>query len=145
MKTWVNKWLSDDSADELINDKSKEALVDLDLKAALDTHRAWKIKLEDELSGHSTSPIDVDVIASDCQCTLGKWLHSTGENLYSEYEQYHSAVEAHANFHIVASEVVKEHQQGDTDTAKNLLKSKFRTASNNNQLQITNLFSAVNS
>ncbi len=117
----------------------------LNLRTALDAHTAWKARLEAELSGESDDKLDVSVVGSDCQCVLGKWLHGTGKKLYAKLPEYQSAVKAHADFHLAAAEVVIEHQSGSTETARNLLKSNFRTASNNNQLELVRLFSAAQS
>jgi hypothetical protein len=115
----------------------------LNLKSALDAHDAWKTKLQLEINGESQYPLDVSTIAGDCHCELGKWLHGEGKKAHSKRPEYQKSLAAHAEFHITAAEVVIEYQSGNRDRARQLLNGKFRTASNNNQLELVRLFSVA--
>ena len=143
LKKWLNNWLSGDTSEKLVIGEDEGNLSGLNLKEVLDAHDAWKVKLEKELMGKSTTPIDVTVVASDCNCVLGKWLHNTGKKQYSKLSEFKPALDAHAKFHLSAAEVVIEHQSGNAEQAKLLLKQNFRTASNLNQLALVRLFSAA--
>lgn len=140
---WLKSRLNGNSDVELVIDPEEAMLSGLNLKEVLDAHSAWKDKLEAELSGASNEPIDVDIIASDCHCVLGKWLHGKGKKDYSKLSEYKMAVDAHADFHQAAAEVVIQHQSGNTEQANQLLKTRFRSASNDNQLELVRLFTAA--
>ncbi len=144
MKSWLAKKLGfDDNAAGFIA-PGEGNLSGLNLKEALDAHAEWKNRLQTEIDGLSTNaPLDVSLVASDCQCTLGKWLHGTGKKKFARLPEYKKALKAHASFHISAAEVVIEYQSGNTEQAKKLLSTSFREASNNNQLELVRLFSAA--
>lgn len=144
LRRWINNWLNGDKSEKLIIPEKENTLSGLNLKEALDAHEAWKKKLHDELTGDSIKPLEVAFIASDCNCVLGKWLHTTGKKQFSRLPEYNNALKAHADFHLCAAEVIIEHQSDNTENAKKLLVTKFRTASNDNQLELVRLFSAAN-
>lgn len=144
LKDWLNKVLNGNSDEELVIGPEEAMLSGLNLKEVLDTHKEWKDKLENELSGNSNESIDVTETAKDHVCTLGKWIYGPGKKKYAELPEYETMRKAHANFHLIAAEVVIEHQSGNEDQAQNLLKTKFRAASNSNQLELVRLFTAVN-
>ncbi len=143
LRSWLKRRLKGITNEKLVIDPDEETLSGLNLKEVLDAHEAWKDKLEKELSGVSDEPIDADIIASDCQCILGKWLHGKGKKDYSKLPEYKPALNAHANFHKAAAEVVIQHQANNTKQAKQLLRTSFRTASNDNQLELVRLFTAA--
>ncbi|NOZ54062.1 MAG: hypothetical protein GXP08_13185 [Gammaproteobacteria bacterium] len=143
LKNWLHKKLSGNNNEKLVVGPEDENLSGLNLKEVLDAHSAWKEKLENELSGASSEPIDVKNTANDHLCTFGQWIYGPGKTKYSKLPEYETARKAHANFHTAAAEVVVEHQSGNTEKAQNLLKTKFRSASNNNQLELVRLFTAA--
>ena len=115
----------------------------LGLKQALDAHSAWKDRLSKIIEGTSDEQPDITVVVQDNQCFLGKWLHDEGKRLYSHLPEYDSLLAAHAEFHVCAGHVLEQHQLGNQVFAEVILKSKFRTASNKNQMLLTNLFRVV--
>ncbi len=143
LRSWLKRRLKGITNEKLVIDPDEETLSGLNLKEVLDAHEAWKDKLEKELSGVSDEPIDADIIASDCQCILGKWLHGKGKKDYSKLPEYKPALNAHADFHKAAADVVIQHQANNTEQAKQLLRTSFRTASNDNQLELVRLFTAA--
>ena len=143
LKKWLTSRLKGNADAELVIDPDEEMLSGLNLKEVLDAHEAWKDKLEMELSGVSSEPIDANIVASDCHCVLGKWLHGKGKKDYSKLPEYKLALDAHADFHQAAAEVVIQHQSNHTEQAKQLLKTRFKLASNDNQLELVRLFTAA--
>ncbi len=143
LRSWLKRRLKGITNEKLVIGSDEETLSGLNLKEVLDAHEAWKDKLEKELSGVSDEPIDADIIASDCQCILGKWLYGKGKKDYSKLPEYKPALNAHADFHKAAAEVVIQHQANNTEQAKQLLRTSFRTASNDNQLELVRLFTAA--
>ena len=115
-------------------------LAGLNLKQALEAHQAWKGKLQKVLDGESSERLDITTVSQDAHCVLGKWIYSEGKKLYSHLPEYEFVRTAHADFHVCAGEVLSQHQAGHSLEAEVLLKTKFRTASNKNQMLLTNLF-----
>lgn len=142
LKKWLIQKLAGKDADLVID--HEENLVGLNLKEALDVHGAWKDRLQVALNGQSNEELDVVVVAKDDQCALGKWLHGPGKQKYSKLPEYDQALKAHAEFHVCAAEVLIEHQSGNTQQANDLLKTRFRSASNNNQIELVRLFTTAN-
>lgn len=142
LKKWLKNWRDGDTTKELEIPQELNTLNGLNLKKALDAHNLWKDKLQLELSGSSLASIDVTTVASDSVCELGKWLHTTGKEKFSKLPEFNKVLEAHKNFHLCAAEVVIEHQSGNTQYASTLLATKFRTASNVNQLELVRFFAA---
>lgn len=143
LKKWLASRLKGNADVELVIDPNEGTLPGLNLKEVLDAHEEWKNKLEMELSGVSSEPIDANIVASDCHCVLGKWLHGKAKKDYSKLPEYKPALDAHASFHRAAAEVVIQHQSNHTEQAKQLLKTRFKLASNDNQLELVRLFTAA--
>ncbi len=124
-------------------EQKDESLKGLDLKKVLDAHHLWKDRLKNVLNGGSDEYLDIVIASEDCHCVLGKWIYGEGKNIYGHLREYESARTAHAEFHACAGEVLTAHELGDTALAESLLKTKFRAASNLNQMELTRLFSAA--
>ncbi len=142
---WLRKKLAGDETETLALTATaeEETLSGLNLKQVLDAHTAWRGRLQNALDGSNTEELDVTVVSQDSFCTLGKWVYGSGKQLYSHLPEYESLRQAHAHFHLCAGEVLTEHQDGNLATATELLKTKFRTASNKNQLELVRLFTAA--
>ncbi len=117
--------------------------VGLHLREVLAAHTAWKRRLAQMLKEGDLRKIDLITIADDRICELGRWLHGTGKEAFGQLEEYHEAVDAHAAFHKAAAEVVVEFKSGNRKRAAELLKTRFRDASNRNQMALVLLFMAV--
>ena len=74
---------------------------------------------------------------------LGKWIYNEAKTLYSKLPEYEFVRKAHAEFHVCAGEVLSQHQAGNLEEADATLKTKFRTATNKNQMLLTNFFRVV--
>jgi hypothetical protein len=122
-----------------------EELSGLNLKQVLDAHTAWKERLIKILNGTCEETPDIAVVSQDDKCLLGKWLYSEGNALYGHLPEYESARKVHAEFHVCAGEVLEQHRLGYDEVADVLLKTKFRSASNKNQMLLTRLFVAAKS
>ena len=143
LKKWIAQRLFG-RGDEALDPIPTEAwLDDLNLKEVLDAHDAWKVRLVEDLEGRADQPIDPAIASSDRHCTLGKWLHGPGKK-FSRLPEYARAVQAHAEFHACAGEVVIESRSGHPERARTLLKTRFHQASSANQLELVRLFSAIN-
>ncbi len=120
----------------------KEQLEGLSLRAALDSHEAWKDRLKKALDGEGEyQMLDTATVSQDCHCELGKWIYGPGKKKFGKLPEYEEARKAHAEFHLAAAEVLIEHNSGHTELARELLNTRFRQASNRNQLALVRLFS----
>jgi len=120
--------------------KGEEQFHGLDMKAALDAHMAWEKRLEDRLSGKSKENIDIANVASDCQCTLGKWLHNAGREKFGDTGDYEELRRTHADFHLKAGEILNNVLNGNREQALKNLKE-LRYQSGNVQLSLVRLYS----
>jgi len=114
----------------------------LSLRQVMDAHSAWKGKLQKVLEGISDENFDIVKVSEDCHCFLGKWIYGEGK-VYSRMPEYESLRRAHANFHLCAGEVLTQHILGNSEESERLLKTKFRSTSNRNQLELVRLFTAA--
>jgi hypothetical protein len=116
----------------------------LDLKQALDIHHVLNEKLQNTLEGNNDAGLEVAVISQDNLCTIGKWLYGEGKQLYAHLPEYEAMRQVHAELHTCAGQVLTEYQVGNADYADVLFKTKFRTVSNKNKMELTQLFRAAN-
>lgn len=142
---WLNLFGKDVPEEKIVTpiEVVDEDLHGLNLRQVLEAHQAWKGRLQKVLDGSSDEVFDVETVSQDCNCFLGKWIYSEGKKLYSHMPEYESVRHAHASFHECAGEVLTQHEMGNVVEAESLLKTKFRSASNKNQLELTRLFSAA--
>ena len=117
-----------------------EQLSGLNLQQVLNAHTAWKTRLQLVLDGTSDEEFEIEEVSQDCNCFLGKWIYSEGKKQFGHLPEFEAARGAHADFHVSAGEVLFQHQIGNVEQAERLLKTKFRTASNKNQMELTRLF-----
>lgn len=136
LNIFANKFIDDAKA-------KPEATPVLDLKQALEIHHGLNEKLHKVLEGDDDMGLEVDVISQDHLCTIGKWLYGEGKSLYAHLPEYESMRKVHAELHTCAGEVLFAHQNGNTDIADALFKTKFRTVSNKNRMEFTRLFRAA--
>lgn len=134
---------SDENAQNTLPASAEGELAGLSLKQALDAHSAWKERLSKLIEGVNDEKPDITVVIQDNQCILGKWIYSEGKRLYGHLPEYESLRVAHADFHVCAGHVLEQHQLGNQVFAEVILKTKFRTASNKNQMFLTSLFVAA--
>lgn len=142
LKKWIAQRLLGRNGEDLDPIPAEAWLDELNLKEVLDAHDAWKKRLIDDLEGRSATPIDPATASSDRHCTLGKWLHGPGRK-YRKLPEYRKALQAHADFHICAGEVIIENRSGNPQRARELLKTRFHQASGTNQLELVRLFSVI--
>jgi methyl-accepting chemotaxis protein len=101
-----------------------------DFDAAIEAHRAWKIKLRSAIDKRER--LDAATICRDDQCPMGRWLHGTGGARWGSQPGFTTLLDAHAGFHRAAGEVAETINRGAYDRAGQLLGSgsTFAQASN---------------
>ena len=117
----------------------------LTLDRAFAAHQQWKVKLQDSVT--SGTSLDVATIRRDDCCELGKWLHSTGRDLYGGKPEFSKLINKHASFHLVASVVAGIINARQYDEAVSILQdsSHFTIASTEVGMAIMALKKVVNS
>jgi len=114
----------------------------LDMRAALDAHIDWTRRLQAQIEGKSQEELEVGVVASDHDCTLGKWIRGEAQEQFGKLDEYQQLRRVHADFHLTAGAVLNEVQNGDLDTARERLKE-IRRKSGEVQLALVSLYSAA--
>lgn len=93
----------------------------LDFVAAIEAHRKWKDRLSTYINGTSNEKLDYGAICRDDLCVLGKWIYGTGAPLTGHLPIFHQLKAKHAQFHVSAAQVVEQMQQGNKESAQNIL------------------------
>lgn len=120
--------------------RGEEEFHGLDMKGALEAHMRWVKRLEGKITGDNHEQLDVATVASDCECTLGKWLHGTARKQFRDSADYQDLCRVHADFHLKAGEILNNVVNGDEDKANSNLKE-IRYQSGNVQLSLVRLYS----
>jgi len=94
---------------------------DFNFEAAIDAHRAWKVKLRSAIA--SRERLDADKICLDNQCPLGQWLHGPGGKQWGHKPSFVALVGKHADFHRAAGEVARQINAGRGEQAERMLGS----------------------
>lgn len=121
----------------------KESLEKLDLKQMIEAHLALSNRLKAVIEGASAEQLEVAVVMQDNCCTLGKWIYGPAKKLHSHLPEWEFLRVAHANFHLCAGEVLKAHQQGNTDAALTLLNGPLVQAAKKNKDALVGLYALV--
>lgn len=138
--SWLEKKLSGDDSAKLTFDKGEEEFAGLNLRDVLNAHLAWNDRLKNFLEGKSDEKLDVQQIAPDNLCILGKWIYGPGEKQFNKLKEFNELKQTHTVFHRTAGQIVAEFGKGNTDTAVNLLRGNFRSLSSQIQLKLINLY-----
>lgn len=101
----------------------------LDVLGAISAHQAWSGRLKNLLDGHGQEVLDPAVVGKDNLCTLGQWIYGPGHQCCSHLKDFPVLRDRHAQFHSLASEVLRSHNNGNTNQAKSLLQDDFRRVS----------------
>lgn len=120
--------------------ENEEQFHGLNMREAMDAHMAWTRRLENKLTGKSNEPLTVATVASDCECTLGKWLHGPAKQAFGASPEYEELRKEHADFHLCAGEILNNVINEEQSSAVNKLK-KLRHKSGVVQLSLVRLYS----
>ena len=117
---------------------------EINLMEAINAHIKWKIRLQDYLDGTSKEQLDPTVICRDDQCALGKWIHGPALKHFSEDATFAQLRVDHAQFHMVAGNVVSNMQSNKRNLAEELMDGEYRHASHKVIQALTELNQQVN-
>ncbi len=141
---WLRHAVHDEKTDvahpPLHFDKHEEEFHGLNMRLALDAHLKWKERLEQAIGKSSAEDLEVGVVGADDRCTLGHWLHGEARRLFSKHPEYDQLVKAHADFHLMAGDVVCDVHDGRNAEARVKLTRDFRQKSDRVQLALVRLY-----
>jgi len=101
----------------------------VDFEEAVSVHLRWKTRLRIAIDGISDELLDPNVICKDDQCDLGKWIHGEGRRAMSSKPEFGHVRTTHADFHVVAGNVLRKALTGDKAGASTMLDGEFYQAS----------------
>lgn len=108
----------------------KESIKDeINIMKAINAHVRWKIRLEKYVDGTSEEKLDPKIVCRDDQCQLGKWINGPALAHFRDDEGLATLRDHHAQFHVVAGEVVNKMHANDKVAAEGLLKREYMEAS----------------
>ena len=94
----------------------------LDFFDAIKAHQRWKSRLVAQLNGTATETLDYRVLCRDDQCTLGRWINGPGAERHGSLSAFNLLKVSHAQFHLAAGQVMRDHQEGKTKEAQEALR-----------------------
>jgi hypothetical protein len=121
-------------------DHGEEEFHGLNMKSAIEAHQQWKDRLEKTLAGTSGEKLEVSRVAADCYCTLGQWLHGEAKEKFSQTPEYRELMKSHADFHLMAGDILCDAHAGQSSIAHEKLKTVFRKCSDRVQLDLVRLY-----
>ncbi len=116
----------------------------LNFKDAVLAHQKWKTRLQACIDGSSQEQLDPAVISRDDQCVLGKWINGAGAQQFGGMKVFSQLKAEHAQFHLIAGEVLAEVYRGHKAEAEETLRKSFTQSSARVQLHLANLFLEAN-
>lgn len=137
---WLKRRLAGEEV-EIEFEENEMEFSGLNMKQVIDAHMAWRHRLEAVIKGTGHEQLNVREVEVDNLCALGKWIHGSAKPLYGRLPEYRDLYKAHANFHLLAGEILKENNRGNHDAALVLLRGGFTELSNRVQLDIIRLYS----
>lgn len=115
-------------------------LAGLDFQEAITAHQKWKSRLQGCIDGNSKESLDPRVVCRDDQCVLGKWINGQGANMHGSRPVFSQLKVEHAEFHVLASEVLLGTYGGRATEAMEKLDGVFTQSSLRTQQLLANLF-----
>lgn len=112
----------------------------LDFQAAVAAHQKWKNRLQACIDGCGEETIDPRVVCQDNQCVLGKWINGPGGVTFAGSVIFSQLKIEHAQFHVIASNVLLAVYGGRADEAKVMLDGIFIQSSLKVQKLLAQLF-----
>jgi methyl-accepting chemotaxis protein len=114
-----------------------------EIDKAISAHGLWKARLRQAIAT-GESEWEVTHVSSDKNCAFGTWLHSL-PNAEKARPQWKSIQVLHAEFHLIASQVLALALKGQREEASDAIKSRsaFATTSANLTKAMTDWKEAV--
>lgn len=151
MFDWIGKMKGGNKTASKESSKSQEsatilisAFEGLNMKDAIDAHLAWYKKLERAIADKSAAGYEVRNVAADNNCALGGWIYKEAKK-FATLPEYETLRQSHADFHMLAGEILILVRDGDFEQATQRLRRDLRRASDHVQLNLIRLCTRANS
>lgn len=115
----------------------------LNMKDAIDAHLAWYKKLERAIADKSAAGYEIRNVAADNNCALGSWIYKEAKK-FAALQEYETLRQSHADFHMLAGEILILVRDGDFEQATQRLRRDLRRASDHVQLNLIRLCTRAN-
>jgi hypothetical protein len=90
-----------------------------DLATLLDCHSDWLEHLSRNLDDDNDGlPVLLANVMRDDNCALGRWLYSDIKDRFGHTQEYQQLLRHHAEFHRLAGDICRCHNQGLFETAR---------------------------
>ncbi len=90
------------------------------ITSAIGSHGLWKSRLADAVAT-GRSDFDPDEVRPDNRCEFGQWLHHDLDSAHKVDDYFKDALSMHANFHRLASEILREATTGNQSKAAKMI------------------------
>jgi hypothetical protein len=126
--------------DDLPELEGSAELAGLDFQAAIRAHHEWKLRLDELLQDGQRTTLDPVTICRDDLCDLGQWIYGDGRRIFGHLPLFEDLRVCHADFHLVAGEVVHGVRAGRTAHARQLMGDDYQRNSQQVQSRLAELF-----
>jgi hypothetical protein len=125
---------------ELPQVEGQAELAGLDFQAAIRAHHVWKERLDAMLQQASREQLDPVTTCRDDLCDLGQWIYGNGRRVFGHLELFEDLRKHHADFHLVAAEIVHAVRAGRPEHAGQLMAKDYPLSSDQVQRGLAELF-----
>ncbi len=109
----------------LLSNSEKKILQEMSIGDVIDAHQKWKAWLQDYVDGKSKEELDAAQIGRDDLSLVGKWIHGPATEHFQHLGAFFTLRAMHAQFHMIAGEVVQKVQDGNRAAALELVNTKL--------------------
>lgn len=101
----------------------------VDFDGEIQKHLQWREMIAALFEKDSDKFVPPQVVISDDQCQLGKWIYSSESADYAEREVFQQLKSVHKDFHFSAGTMLMMAQQGNLNEARKIEKDFYRQSS----------------
>lgn len=102
----------------------REMLSKMSIADVIDAHMRWKLWLQEYVDGRSEEEIDPALACREEQSPAGRWIHRHAVEHYIRYGAFFTVRAKHAQFHLLAGEVVHKVLEGDRAAAAEMMNTR---------------------
>ncbi len=100
-----------------------------DVASIIQAHHAWKMRIQSVINGTSDEVFDIEMIAKDNVCVVGRWLYGAGTETMSDSQEFQDLLSKHKDVHTCAAHCLQLAYNGKKEEAnKDLLQGNYSVA-----------------
>ena len=141
LESWIDNLVNGVTTQAPVT-KESVMLNDLSVISVIEDHIAWKQNWFQALKDKKPDAQNVQLVSSDCNCQVGKWLYSNGKE-YESMDEYVALKNIHASFHQCAGRAVELYIGGKVFDAVALTKGELRQLSKDVSMSLIRLYDAA--